>query len=74
MIQTTLFLAGGALIGAAVGNSQVLCTTGQCIFLGTWYGGALLGGGLGLIAADLWRSRSYRATPPDDDGQSDATG
>ncbi len=53
----------GAAAGGALGYSQVLCWNGQCIFLGTWYGGALLGGGLGLMLAS---SRTIPATTPPD--------
>ena len=37
-----------ALIGGAIGYSQVLCPDGQCSITGTPYGGALFGGILGL--------------------------
>lgn len=39
----------GAGIGAAIGYSQVLCIGGQCPLTGSWYGGAALGGLLGLV-------------------------
>ena len=41
----------GAGIGAAIGYSQVICPSGQCALTGSWYGGALLGGVLGLVFA-----------------------
>ncbi len=41
----------GAGIGAAVGYSQILCFNGQCPLTGSWQGGALIGGWLGLLLA-----------------------
>jgi hypothetical protein len=39
----------GAAIGAAVGYSQVFCPGGQCALTASWYGGAAIGGLLGLM-------------------------
>jgi len=38
----------GAGVGAAIGYSQVLCTDGQCALIGSWYGGAMIGGFVGM--------------------------
>jgi len=39
----------GAGIGAAIGYSQIFCPGGQCALTGSWYGGAAIGGLLGMM-------------------------
>ena len=39
----------GAGLGAAIGYSQFLCPDGTCPLTGSWYGGAVIGGMLGLM-------------------------
>jgi hypothetical protein len=39
----------GAVAGAVIGYTQVLCPGGQCALTGSWYGGAVIGGTLGLL-------------------------
>ncbi len=48
-MKRLLFPIIGAGIGAAIGYSQVLCPDGQCALTGSWYGGALIGGMLGMM-------------------------
>ena len=48
-MKTLLGILIGAGIGAAIGYSQLLCPAGQCALTGSWYGGAAIGGMLGLV-------------------------
>ena len=67
-MKRLLGLAIGAAIGAGLGHSQVLCTGGECAAIGSWYGGAILGGFLGLMLAGgcpACASTSCRTAPPD---------
>ncbi len=41
----------GVLAGGVLGYYHVLCPGGTCPLTGTWVGGALLGGMLGLLLA-----------------------
>jgi hypothetical protein len=44
----------GLVAGAVIGYSRVLCFNGQCVFTGTWFGGAVLGAMVGyLVAASI---------------------
>jgi len=43
-----LWLIGGAAAGGLIGWSGVLCGDGSCSITGTWAGGAVFGGLLGL--------------------------
>lgn len=47
-IKPILGVALGSGLGAAIGYSQLLCPDGQCQITGSWYGGALFGGILGM--------------------------
>jgi len=44
-----MIIAVCAGIGAALGYSQILCPNGQCALTGSWQGGALLGGVIGMM-------------------------
>lgn len=62
-------LLGGAVIGGAVGYSQVLCPNGACVFTGSWYGGAMFGGLLGLMllgGAGTGSPKTMTEQPPAD--------
>ena len=41
----------GALLGGAIGYSQILCPDGSCQITGSWQGGAIIGGWFGLLVA-----------------------
>jgi hypothetical protein len=43
-------LAGAA--GAALGQSHILCPSGQCAITGSWYGTGAIGAVLGFIYAE----------------------
>jgi hypothetical protein len=47
--KTLLGVLIGAGIGAAVGYSQIFCPDGQCALTGSWFGGAFVGGALGMV-------------------------
>jgi len=49
MNRGLLGLCIGAVIGAIVGYSQVLCSNGQCVMTGTWFGGGIIGGLMGYL-------------------------
>ena len=49
VVKKVLGILIGAAAGAALGFSQVLCPDGQCALTGSWYGGAFLGGLLGMV-------------------------
>ncbi len=48
----------GAIVGAGaggwVGHARLLCFDGQCPLTGSWWGGALIGGLLGLLLVDAF--------------------
>jgi hypothetical protein len=48
-MKTVLGIAIGAVVGGLIGYSQVLCAGGQCVITGSWYGGAILGGLVGMF-------------------------
>lgn len=48
-MKRLITILAGAGIGAAIGYSQLLCPGGQCALTGSWYGGAFLGGLLGMV-------------------------
>ncbi len=50
-MRRILGLVLGAVAGGVLGYSQVLCPGGTCPLTGSWLGGALLGGALGLLIA-----------------------
>ena len=68
MINATVLITGAmAVIGAVIGESQVLCLNGQCLMTGTWIGGSLVGGAFGYLAAGIllpWKT-SKPANPDD---------
>ncbi|MCA9291943.1 MAG: hypothetical protein KDA25_12495 [Phycisphaerales bacterium] len=66
-MRTMLGLIAGAGLGAAVGHSQILCADGQCIITGSWYGGAVIGGLLGLMLLGPTGGRSACRMPPTDE-------
>ena len=39
----------GAGLGATIGYSQIFCPDGTCPLVGSWYGGAVIGGMVGLM-------------------------
>lgn len=49
MKKLWLMIGLGALVGGAIGASQVLCPDGSCQITGSWYGGAVIGGWVGLL-------------------------
>ena len=60
LIKTLAGIAVFALIGAAVGYSKILCLNGQCPITGTFYGGGIVGGVLGLA---VMNGLNNRVTP-----------
>jgi hypothetical protein len=48
-LKKVLAILIGAGIGAAIGYSQIFCPGGQCALTGSWYGGAAVGGLLGMM-------------------------
>lgn len=60
-----------ALMGGAIGYSQVFCPDGGCAITGTPYGGALFGGVLGMAVMTGLGSSSTQ--PPKPDNQDDDT-
>lgn len=63
-MRTLLALAAGAAIGALVGHSQVLCPTGTCAITGSWMGGGVVGGLMGMTLVGFV---PVRPAPPRDD-------
>jgi hypothetical protein len=57
-------MALGAIGGGLFGYSQVFCSTGQCVLTGSWYGGAVVGGLLGFLAADMFRRKPAQPIEP----------
>jgi hypothetical protein len=51
LLPTLLIIAASAVLGGFIGHSQVLCADGTCVITGSWYGGAIFGGLLGMILA-----------------------
>ncbi len=49
MKRRWLMIGLGALVGGALGYSQVFCPDGNCQITGSWYGGGIIGGWLGLL-------------------------
>lgn len=52
MIKLWTIIGGLAVIGAAIGYAGVLCPGGACAITGSWWGGAAIGGVLGLAVHD----------------------
>ena len=48
-MRMILGLAIGGVVGAAIGHWGFLCPGGTCPITGSWYGGGVFGGLLGLI-------------------------
>ncbi|MEM1355643.1 MAG: DUF6132 family protein [Planctomycetota bacterium] len=48
LLKTAMGIGLCAALGAAVGYSQLLCPNGGCNITGSWYGGAMFGGVMGL--------------------------
>lgn len=48
ILKPLLGISLGAVFGAAIGHSQLLCPDGQCAITGSWYGGAMFGGIMGM--------------------------
>ena len=48
LTKSILGIALGAALGAAIGYSELLCPDGGCQITGSWYGGAMFGGIMGL--------------------------
>ena len=67
LIKTIAAVSLFALVGAAVGYSQILCANGQCQITGTPYGGALFGGLMGLAIMSGINSPKASDTPPSDE-------
>ena len=70
-MKFAMLIAAGALIGGAIGFSQVLCPDGQCMITGSWFGGGTIGGLLGYAAAGLLPARIDPRTLPDRDADAD---
>lgn len=49
MTRQIAWILAGAALGGALGYFQVFCPTGECALTGSWYGGAVIGGLLGLV-------------------------
>jgi hypothetical protein len=49
MVRTLIGIGIGAVVGGVVGYSQILCFDGTCPLTGSWVGGALIGGFLGMM-------------------------
>ena len=49
--RAILIILGFAIVGAAVGYSQVLCPDGYCPLTGSWPGGTAAGAMVGLVVA-----------------------
>ena len=78
LIKTIAGVTLFALVGGAIGYSQVLCPDGQCSITGTPYGGALFGSILGLAVMSSLGSNSVSSNAPDqpevgDDSDTDRT-
>jgi len=52
----------GAIGGGLLGYSQWICPGGQCMLTGSWVGGALLGGVMGLLVVDAVAPSRPRAS------------
>lgn len=72
-------VAIGGVAGGLLGYYHVLCPGGTCPLTGTWIGGALLGGLVGLLiaggcpacSATSCRRPSPKLTPPADETRND---
>jgi len=51
LLTPLTWLIGSATIGGLVGWSGIVCANGTCVITGSWMGGALLGGLIGLAIA-----------------------
>ena len=58
-------VALGAVAGAVVGGTGVLCPDGSCSITGSWYGTGTVGGLLGFAASGFLPGR---VVLPEDDG------
>lgn len=65
LIKTIVGVGLFATVGAAVGYSKILCVGGECQMTGTPYGGALVGGMLGL--AIMSGLNNTTAQPPSEE-------
>lgn len=50
-LKTVGLVVLAAAIGGTVGYSQIFCPDGQCQITGSWYGGGIIGGLLGMVLA-----------------------
>lgn len=51
LLTPLAWLIGGATVGGLVGWSGILCFNGTCAITGSWMGGAVFGGLIGLAIA-----------------------
>ena len=51
----------GAGLGATIGYSQIFCPDGTCPLVGSWYGGAVIGG---IVAVIMILSTGSCPLPP----------
>jgi hypothetical protein len=67
-MKTFLTVFGGGLAGGLIGQSKVLCLTGECAITGSWYGGAMAGGLIALALMSMFvGGKPGRAVAPDDE-------
>jgi thioredoxin 1 len=71
MLRPIIGLLIGAAIGGAIGYFG-RCSTGACPLTSTWYGGAIFGGIMGLLIANMFATAP--ATPNDVDNVIDING
>ena len=53
-MRLLLGLAAGVVIGGYVGYAGWLCPDGMCPLTGSWQGGSMVGGLLGLLTCGRW--------------------
>lgn len=71
LIKTVAGATLFALVGGAIGYSQIFCPDGQCSITGTPYGGALFGGILGLAVMSSLGKNGAPSEKPEAGDESD---
>lgn len=64
LLKTLAGIGLFALVGGAVGYSQILCGDGGCAITGSPYGGAVFGGVLGMAVMSGLNNRVDPGPPP----------
>lgn len=72
LLKTIAGMSLFALVGGAIGYSQILCADGGCAITGTSYGGAFFGGMIGLAVMSGVNNRADLSSPPADDQDDDS--